>query len=225
MNKDQIIHSVGWFDTEHDAGSPSVRLRLDGTVVYFDPALLRNYPQAPDADVICISHPHDDHCDVESIIRLKTGRTEIVTNAVVAEKIGPNVSDSRLHVLSVGETVDVCGVTVRAVPSYETESIVHKKEFGYTGFLVSSGEDTVYFSGDAGNMTEFEEFPDGIDVALLCVRTGDPYLMLDHMDGFARTVAPSVIVPVHWRDFEKAAVEEKGKRIPVHTEFVLLDRI
>ncbi|MBN2434212.1 MAG: MBL fold metallo-hydrolase [Spirochaetes bacterium] len=144
-----MFKKIKWLKTDHEAGSASLRVVVEGAIIYFDPAFLTSFPERGDADVICISHWHDDHCDYKSFVKLMNEKTVFITNPAVESHIVKYVDECRVHSLKPGGELSLGKFSINAVASYEEESGVHNKEFGFTGFVVKSDEGTLYYSGDA----------------------------------------------------------------------------
>jgi len=157
-------------------------------VVYLDPFRL---PEGvPAADVILITHDHFDHCSPADVARIRTPATVVIGPAEVAAKLKAPV-----EVIKPGETRTVRGVTVKAVPAYNTAKAFHPRADGKVGFVVTVGGVTYYHAGDTDAIPEMAGLAP--DVALLPV--GGTYTMTaDEAAGAARAIRPKVAVPMHF---------------------------
>lgn len=174
-----MIDSLHWLG--HDT------FRVDGPpVVYVDPYKLP--PRVVAADLILITHDHFDHLSHEDVARVRTEGTIVVGPPEVAEKL-PGV-----RVLRAGESCEVAGVRIRAVPAYNTNKTFHPRETGKVGYVFTVGGVTYYHAGDTDLIPEMEDLAP--DVALLPV--SGTYVMTAHEAAqAARRIRPKVAVPMH----------------------------
>lgn len=165
--------------------------RDGGRTVYVDPW---GTPEgSPLADVILITHAHDDHFRPEEIDRLRHERTAVVAPRDVAD-------DLRGDVVPVvpDERYDVAGVEVSTVPAYNTREEAldfHPRAKRWVGYVVELGSSTYYHAGDTDHAPELDEVR--ADVTFLPV--GGHFTMDAPAAGaLARAIGPAVAVPMHY---------------------------
>ena len=90
----------------------SVQVEFGDTVIHVDPWSSGDYSQAPKASLILVTDIHGDHLDKEAIRSLSQKGTELVVSAAVAEELGAGT------VIANGETQEVAGVRIEAIPMY-----------------------------------------------------------------------------------------------------------
>lgn len=174
-------------DTIHWLGHDT--FRIDGPpVVYFDPYKLEGAPRQ--ADLILITHEHFDHCSPDDVARIRTSKTVVVGPREVVAKLPPPV-----NVIAAGETMAFAGVTVRAVPAYNTNKTFHTKASGKLGFVVTVGGVTYYHAGDTDLIPEMTGLAP--DVALLPV-SGTYVMTAAEAAEAARKIKPKVAIPMHY---------------------------
>jgi L-ascorbate metabolism protein UlaG (beta-lactamase superfamily) len=163
--------------------------RIDGPpTIYFDPWRLEG--EQPQADVILLSHEHDDHCSPEDIERIRGPKTVIVASATAAGKLEGDV-----RALRPGESEVVGEVRIEAVPAYNIGKQFHPREAQHVGFVVTIGGERVYHAGDTDRIPEMKEID--CDVALLPV--GGTYTRnAEEAAQAAADIGPRVAVPMHW---------------------------
>jgi L-ascorbate metabolism protein UlaG (beta-lactamase superfamily) len=132
------VGKLHWFGT-------SAFLYNGSKVIYFDPITLDG--NLPKADIILVTHAHSDHWSVPDLKKVIGPNTILI--------IGPNVSSSYeaaksdlgipATVLSEGQTTEVDGLSIEAVPAYDTT--YHPKGSGGVGYLVSVDGIRIYHSG------------------------------------------------------------------------------
>ncbi len=210
-----VAGRIAWLRSTNIYGNPGIKIETGGQVIYLDPVDLVGIKDLPKADVILVTHPHQDHFSVETIAALTKEGTIVVST----KEIGYSLSGVEFLALAPGETVEAGGLEVRSIPAYNED---HPVEFGYLGFIFSIEGVRIHCSGDTGFTPEMESLS-GIDIAVLNVR--ELYsLSGEDTVKFAQTVKPKIIIPVHWMPDDvtfgdQAEMEYIRKNISVTTEF------
>lgn len=187
------IHWLG-----HDA------FRIDGEkIIYFDPYQIEAGPQA---DLVLISHDHFDHCSPEDVAKIQGPETIIVTEKDSKEKLTGDV-----RVLKPGETLNLDGVKILGVPSYNTDKDFHPRKNGWLGFLVEVSGVRIYHAGDTDYIPEMKDLK--VDIALLPV-SGTYVMTAEQAAKAALAIGPELAIPMHYgaivgssqdaRDFKNA---------------------
>jgi L-ascorbate metabolism protein UlaG (beta-lactamase superfamily) len=195
-------------------GHATVLLELGGIRLLTDPLLrprvvhLRRHgttPEPPErVDAVLLSHLHYDHADLPSLRLL--GRDVRVlaprgSGAWLRRKGFPNAEE-----LMAGETADVGGVEVTAVPARHDD---RRRPGGGPRAepigLVVVGDRRIYFAGDTDLFDGMARLGP-LDVALLPVAGWGPKLGPGHLDAHraaqaAAMIRPRLVVPIHWGSF------------------------
>jgi L-ascorbate metabolism protein UlaG (beta-lactamase superfamily) len=162
--------------------------RIDGEkVIYFDPYQIE---AGPKADLIFISHDHFDHCSPEDVAKIQGPETIIVTEAGSAHKLTGDV-----RVIKPGETLDLDGVKILGVPSYNTDKDFHPRGNGWLGFLVEMSGVRLYHAGDTDFIPEMKGL--AVDIAFLPV-SGTYVMTADQAVKAALAIAPGLAIPMHY---------------------------
>lgn len=163
-------------------------------VVYIDP-----YESSADekADIILVTHAHYDHCSIADIQRLSTADTIIVGTPACQSKLSSErVSMKDFKMVGPGVKLDVLGISIEAVPSYNSNKQFHPKTDENVGFVVEMNGKRIYHAGDTDNIPEMADLKD-IDVALLPV--GGTYTMnAQEAAQAADLIKPNIAVPMHY---------------------------
>jgi L-ascorbate metabolism protein UlaG (beta-lactamase superfamily) len=207
VDRNQSRLTVTW------AGHASVLIELDGVRLLTDPALgervgplVRIAPGVgrelcDDLDAVLISHLHADHADVPSLRRLG-GSTRVIAPPGAARWLARKGMGSAEE-LGPGETVSVGAVRVSAThAAHDGRRWPLGAAVAAIGF-VAGGSQSCYFAGDTDLYPQMSELAGRIDLALLPVWGWGPNAGSGHLDpvratAAARTIAPRVVVPIHW---------------------------
>ena len=212
-----LAANITWIKSTHAYGHTAVRIVMEDLIIYLDPVALVNATDLQKADIILVTHDHDDHFSKEMISRLSTEETIIITNEHTAAKLDfPNIV-----VLLPGENTEKSGITIEGIESYNSS---HPKELKNIGFLLSSDKGRIFCSGD----TAFNGVQDklmGLDVAVLNIR--NPYSMTGKdAVAFAEQQKPKFIIPIHWMPDnniynDEAEIKYIKKNIPNKVELII----
>jgi len=178
-------------DNIHWYGHASFRIDDAGKHIYIDPWKM---PEgAPKADVILVTHGHYDHYSADDVARLSGPRTKLVGPPDVAREAGGGAVG-----LKPGQTTEVAGLRIAAVPAYNTDKKFHPKGNAWVGFVVTlSDGTTVYHAGDTDAIPDMKKLK--VDVALLPV-SGTYVMTAAEAAKAANGFGPQVVIPMHWGD-------------------------
>src|ERR1039457_1156400 len=177
-------------------GHGSLMMKFGGKVIHVDPySKLADYAKLPKADLVIITHEHQDHLDMAALQQVTTAKTVKVITEKCAEKVTGGI------IMKNGDTRKVEGITVEAVPAY---NIVHKRDNGQpyhpkgdgNGYILSFADKRLYIAGDTENVPEMGLLK-RIDIAFLPMNL--PYTMTPEMVAdAARSFRPKVLYPYHF---------------------------
>lgn len=180
--------------------------RWDGSkTIYFDPWKLSK--DAKKSDIICVSHEHFDHMSKPDIALINTKETVIVTCQACAKEIkASEVGAREVIAITPGDLLDLPGVKIRAVASYNTDKEFHRKPEKKLGFVVTMDGLSVYHAGDTDRIPEMDGLKPG--VALLPV-SGTYVMTAEEAVDAALAIGPKIAVPMHYGDIVGSASDAK----------------
>lgn len=183
----------------------SIRIAGD-QVIYFDPFNVEGEPH--DADIICVTHDHFDHYSPEDIAKVKNASTMLVCPKTIKDSLtNSGISEEFTELVAPGDELEINGVKIQAVPSYNVGKQFHPKENQWVGYLVTMNEVTYYVAGDTDINEDVKKVH--CDVALLPV--GGTYTMtVEEAAELAEILQPKAAIPTHYGSV--AGKAEDGQR-------------
>jgi L-ascorbate metabolism protein UlaG (beta-lactamase superfamily) len=130
-------------------------------IIYFDPVTLGG--SLPKADLILVTHGHSDHWSVPDIQKIVGPNTTLIIGPNVPYETSKAEIGAPATILREGETIDVNGVKIEAVPAYDTS--FHPREAGGVGFIVSVDGIRIYHAGGTAAYPEMAQYT--CDVAMI----------------------------------------------------------
>jgi len=182
-----MTESLHWLD--HDA------FRWDGPkTIYFDPWNIRSASKK--ADIILVTHEHYDHFSKPDIAKISDDDTVVVGPESVTSQLKSQREVLRdIKTLSPGQVLELSGVRIKGVASYNIDKGYHAKSSKNLGFIVTMDGMSVYHAGDTDNIPEMKDYK--CDIALLPV--GGTYTMnAEEAAEAAEAINPKVAVPMHY---------------------------
>lgn len=199
---------------------------LDKTI-HVDPySKLADYSSLPDADIILITHHHGDHLDTSAIASIKTKKTTVfLTELGIKMLSGSFPRRDNYTVLRNGDTKNMLGISIEAVPAY---NIISKRDNGEpyhqkgtcNGYILTFGNKRIYVAGDTEVIPEMKEFKN-IDIAFLPMNL--PYTMTPEMVAeAAKAIKPGILYPYHYgetdlNELTELMKDEKGIEVKIRS--------
>jgi len=153
------------------------------------------------ADMVFITDVHGDHMNIETLDSLNLKNSKIIVPQAVAEKLPANYTE-QLVIINNGETKDVDGISIEAIPMYnlrEEALKFHSKGRG-NGYIITLGNKRLYFSGDTEDIPEMRALKN-IDIAFVCMNL--PYTMtVENAADAVLEFKPKQVYPYHYRGTE-----------------------
>ena len=193
-------------------GHSSLMMTFHGKIIHFDPyGKKADYTKLPKADLIFVTHDHNDHFDLAALQNIQKKGTVVVLPPICSDRVPEG------WIMENGETMTVQGIEVKAVPAY---NIVHKRENGQAfhpkglgnGYILTFGDKRIYVAGDTENIPEMKTLK-GISCAFLPMSvpsTMTPEMVADA----AKTLKPKILYPYHYNETDPTRITELLKNTP-----------
>ncbi len=182
-------------------GHASLMFEWDGKIIDVDPVMQEaDYSKMPKADLILITHDHQDHFDPKAIHDLLKSNTKLVMTKTCFDKLEDR-SGLDIQVMANGDHYTFDGLNIEAIPAY---NLVHKRPDGNfyhpkgvgNGYVLDIGGKRVLVAGDTENIPEIKALKN-IDIAFLPMNL--PYTMTPEMVAdAAKAFKPAILYPYHY---------------------------
>jgi len=188
------IPKLHWFGT-------SAILYNGSKVLYFDPISLGG--NLPKADIILVTHAHSDHWSLADVKKIIGPNTTLIVSPWCASNYEAAKSDLGIPdiVLSEGQTTEVNGISIQAVPAYGSAyGKNHPREAGGAGYIVSIDGIRLYEAGGT------DAYPDmaksNCDIAFINLNS------MGQNKAMAEIIPAKVIIFVHTSSIGAKAVAD-----------------
>ena len=173
-------------------------IRWGDTILYTDPVGgAQAFAGQPPANIILVTDIHGDHLSADTLSAV-IGNAELVVPQAVKDEL-PEALATRATVMTNGETINVQGFSIEAVPMYnvpESVDAFHTKGRG-NGYIVEKDGFRLYIAGDTGGTPEMRALQN-IDIALIPMNL--PYTMsVDEAADAVLAFKPKQVIPYHYR--------------------------
>jgi len=177
------------------------------------------FEQLPSIDAVLLSHNHYDHCDVPTIRRLVARRADTIWFvplgvATLLRKCGA------AHVVELDwwQSAQIGGLEIGCTPAqhFSARGPLDRDRTLWCSWAVTSPSARVFFGGDSGLHTEYEEIArrhGPFDLVLLPIGAYEPrwFMRPVHMNPedaiqahreITGSGTPPIFVPIHWGTFK-----------------------
>jgi len=217
LSGDQIATDNGIL-VIHPIHHATFLIQWNGKTIYVDPVGGgKPFADLPKPYLVLVTHIHSDHFDPATVEALMPvgGQPTIIVPPAVAEKIPESLrGKTKVRVLTNGERTEAGGITIKAVPAYNTTPAKEKfhPKGRDNGYVLTMGGKRVYIAGDTEGSAEMRTLK-SIDIAFLPMNL--PYTMSVAKAADAIwEFKPKIIYPYHYRSEDKTKADlEELKRL------------
>ena len=196
----------------------SIAIEYGGRWIYVDPVMdSADYEYLEKADVILVTHHHDDHFDMVAIEHLSHANTRILLDKSAAEGFAGDC----YTMLPKGVAEPFEDIRVEAVAAYNTSAHqlqFHPKEREDCGYVVTlNGKVRIYISGDTEPTEEMLALKD-VDIAFICVNQPDTMTPRQAVEAVT-VLRPKIYYPYHYGQVDEPTdVEALAKMLAEVTD-------
>ncbi len=198
-----------------------------GKHIYLDP-WLDNNPASPikmkdveEANIVCVSHGHNDHIGDALEITRNIGAKLICSPEIGAYADSKGLkSDEASYPLNVGGSVIIDGITIHMTPAVHTTELYGEEWLkdnkilpgaGSVGYIIETEEGVrIYFAGDTGLFGDMRMIGEIYNPQIALLPIGGKYNMGPKLASIAtKWIRPRVIIPMHYNTYP--AIEQDTK--------------
>lgn len=188
---EQMAERIHWL------GQATVKIQARDLVIYVDPYQIQEKVRA---DIVFITHSHQDHFSPEDLAKVVTEETVLVAPRDCDEKIKEKFAN-QVVISFPGMKTTVRGIEVEAVPAHNVvKARFHGKEKGWVGYVLTVEGVRIYHAGDTERIPEMKNI--ACDIALLPL--GQTYTMnsVEEAAFAALDVKARIAIPIHYGLYE-----------------------
>jgi L-ascorbate metabolism protein UlaG (beta-lactamase superfamily) len=167
--------------------------------VYVDPYVLSTgiIDFEDQADILLITHEHFDHCNPESIRKVrKSYATTLIPENVTLDFKGDarRIRDGDM----LRDHLSIKDVNIEVLPAYNIDKQYHPKGIG-VGYLIEVGGLRIYHTGDTDFIPEMND----VSADVVLVPIGGTYTMDEYEAADAvASISPKIAIPMHYNYVE-----------------------
>lgn len=181
-----LLRNIHWL------GHASFRIEVNNLIIYIDPWQLSGGPKA---DLILITHDHEDHCSPSDILKIQKSDTTIVTIPACKDKL-----TGQIVTVKPFDHIIEKDIQIETIPAYNINKFnedgkpFHPQEAGYVGYILTINGWRIFHAGDTDLIPEFSDM--AIDIALLPI-SGRFVMTVEEAGKAIDLLKPKIAIPMH----------------------------
>jgi L-ascorbate metabolism protein UlaG (beta-lactamase superfamily) len=169
-------------------------------VIYIDPYNIKDNLEK--ADIILITHSHYDHCSFADLEKIVKEGTKIVMTADCQSKIVRFKFPIKMEIIEPFQEIDLGGIIISAVPSYNLDKHFHPKEEGWVGYIIKMNNVIIYHAGDTDLIPDMQKLTgykqSGKEFIALLPIGGRFTMNVEEAAEAAKLIKPTLAIPIHY---------------------------
>jgi len=190
--KQFVKDNVRWFS------QGCLRIAIDGNVIYTDPYDIDK--EYNDADLILLTHSHDDHFSPEDIKKVIKDDTIFILPFAMEDLLDIFPTNPIVCVYP-DDALNCEYCKIYAVPAYNIKKVqCHPAEKKWLGYIIELDELSMYYTSDTELIPEMED----IETDIIFLPMGQTYTFNSVADAARAAVITQaeLAVPIHYGKFE-----------------------
>lgn len=190
----------------HPVNHASLVLEWGGKAIYVDPVGgAELYAGLPPADAILITHGHQDHFHLQTLMAI-AGSAKLITNQEVFDLLPPDMKANATAVAN-GAEASLIDIPVRAIAAHNTtpERMNYHPVGVGNGYVLRFGDVNVYVAGDTEPTEDMLALS---DIGVAFVPMNLPFTMTpDQAVEAINTFKPRIVYPYHYGESDLSPLE------------------
>jgi len=188
-----MMKRIKWY------GFGAFRIESPDAVIYIDPNIRTMPVFKADADIILITHGHEDNHSEEAVQRLANDKTRIIMPAQMADLIKKvNPEYTMIEGMAPGDVKKASGMEIEAVPAYNTgfgdaALVDHLISYGWLGYVLKFDKVNIYITGGTSLIPEMNDVRCDILIGDFFLGGDDPAGLVE----VARRTRASMVIPAY----------------------------
>lgn len=174
-----------------------MKVEIDGKLVYIDPV---HTGESAKADIILVSHHHQDHYSVQDLRSLSDDRTVIFCPEGVYRRIRKKIGKASIECVEPGDQRECHGLMISFLPAHNKKKrfvTAHPPSTKNVGFVVGRGTFSLYYAGDTDVIEEMNDLHD-LTVAIVPIDGGELTMSTEEAIALINRLQPEYAIPVHY---------------------------
>jgi len=180
-------------------GHSGFLITASGKQIAIDPYNISD--KAPQADIILITHNHQDHCSIRDIEKIAKQNATIIVPADAQSKI-TKLKNVDMQIIELGDKIDLEGIKIETVPAYNTNKKFHPKREGWLGYIIKLPGVIIYHAGDTDKIPEMSKLTGygkrGNEFIALLPVSGTYVMDAEEATEVASLLSPDLAIPMHY---------------------------
>lgn len=202
---------------------------ISGNSIYYVDPFEQKISNLQKADIIFITHAHQDHFSMEDIEKIKKPETIIVAPPDIIALT--ELPAEQTQVVKPNEVYTIKGFSFQTVPAYNISPDklhFHPQNKQWVGYIFTLNEKKIYHAGDTDFIPEMQDFNKySLDVVMLPI--GGTYTMaVEEAAEAANAISARVTVPMHYKRLLREQAhesEELFKKLVTGSEVVVMTEL
>jgi len=187
-------------------------------VLFIDPYNLSENAASHKADIILITHSHYDHCSIKDIQRIVKHGTKVIMPADAQSKI-TRIENIEMNVVEEGDEIELNGMRIEALPSYNIGKEFHTKKDHFLGYLIKLQGVIIYHAGDCDKIPEMEKLTgygkEGNKFIAMLPVSGTFTMNPDEAAEAAILINPDIAIPMHYGAGVAGTIEDAKRFVEI----------
>lgn len=182
-------------------GHSSFKIKTsDNKIIYIDPYSLNG--EMEKADLILITHSHQDHCSIADINKIIKPNSRIVITADCQSTIMRTNIPVKIEITEPGREFDFGNIRIFSTPAYNIDKSFHPQDESWVGYVIKLEDMVIYHAGDTDVIPEMQKLTghkkNGNEFVALLPIGGRFTMNVEEAMEAVKILKPTLAIPMHF---------------------------